>query len=151
MIFAEGYQMKAAVIGADIAGLSCAYRLATSGQHVTLGGHSTYGVDPGFLVFNHRTYPALVKLFKEVGVATAATDMSFSLKMPIAASADSRMLKNRLVPISIQYLHSAAHLHFNSAGLINYHRDYWDAAEELYEKLPLLGGLMRILKRATRK
>ena len=26
------------------------------------------------------------------------------------------------------------------------HRDYWDAAEELYEKLPLLGSLMRWLK-----
>jgi ketosteroid isomerase-like protein len=27
------------------------------------------------------------------------------------------------------------------------HRDYWDAAEELYEKLPVLGSLMRWLKR----
>jgi ketosteroid isomerase-like protein len=27
------------------------------------------------------------------------------------------------------------------------HRDYWDAAEELYEKLPWVGGLMRWLKR----
>lgn len=26
------------------------------------------------------------------------------------------------------------------------HRDYWDAAEELYEKLPVVGGLMRWLK-----
>jgi hypothetical protein len=31
------------------------------------------------------------------------------------------------------------------------HRDYWDAAEELYEKLPVLGGLMRFLKRAANK
>jgi hypothetical protein len=30
---------------------------------------------------------------------------------------------------------------------VAYHRDYWDAAEELYEKLPVLGGLMRFLKR----
>jgi len=30
---------------------------------------------------------------------------------------------------------------------IGMHRDYWDVAEELYEKLPLLGGLMRWLKR----
>jgi steroid Delta-isomerase len=29
---------------------------------------------------------------------------------------------------------------------ITLHRDYWDAAEELYEKLPMLGGLMRWLK-----
>jgi hypothetical protein len=27
------------------------------------------------------------------------------------------------------------------------HRDYWDAAEELYEKLPVVGSLMRWLKR----
>lgn len=27
------------------------------------------------------------------------------------------------------------------------HRDYWDAAEELYEKLPLIGSVMRWLKR----
>jgi ketosteroid isomerase-like protein len=27
------------------------------------------------------------------------------------------------------------------------HRDYWDAAEELYEKLPVLGSLMRWLKK----
>jgi hypothetical protein len=31
--------------------------------------------------------------------------------------------------------------------LITLHRDYWDAAEELYEKLPVLGGLMRWLKK----
>jgi ketosteroid isomerase-like protein len=27
------------------------------------------------------------------------------------------------------------------------HRDYWDAAEELYEKLPVVGSLMRWLKK----
>jgi len=32
-------------------------------------------------------------------------------------------------------------------GRIRSHRDYWDAAEELYEKLPLVGGVMRWLKR----
>jgi hypothetical protein len=34
----------------------------------------------------------------------------------------------------------------DSDGLITVHRDYWDAAEELYEKLPLVGGVMRWLK-----
>ena len=38
-------------------------------------------------------------------------------------------------------------LKLTADGLIEFHRDYWDAAEELYEKLPLLGGLMRWLKR----
>ena len=41
----------------------------------------------------------------------------------------------------------ATHLQFSDRGLVTLHRDYWDAAEELYEKLPLVGGLMRWLKR----
>jgi steroid Delta-isomerase len=32
-------------------------------------------------------------------------------------------------------------------GLVTYHRDYWDAAEELYETLPLLGQLLRFIKK----
>lgn len=44
----------------------------------------------------------------------------------------------------------ASHLVFDAGGQVALHRDYWDAAEELYEKLPLLGGLMRLLKRASR-
>ncbi|NDH57873.1 MAG: nuclear transport factor 2 family protein, partial [Betaproteobacteria bacterium] len=32
-------------------------------------------------------------------------------------------------------------------GKIAEHRDYWDAAEELYEKIPLLRWLMRWLRR----
>jgi steroid delta-isomerase len=41
----------------------------------------------------------------------------------------------------------ATHLRFNGRGKVVYHRDYWDAAEELYAKLPLLGALMRWLRR----
>ncbi len=40
-----------------------------------------------------------------------------------------------------------SHLVLADDGRIRLHRDYWDAAEELYEKLPLVGGLMRWLKR----
>jgi len=39
------------------------------------------------------------------------------------------------------------HLVFNDLGLVTLHRDYWDAAEELYAKLPLIGPLMRWLAR----
>jgi predicted NAD/FAD-binding protein len=92
--------MKVAVVGAGIAGLSCAYELSRPGQpfDVTLfeansyfGGHTntvdvtlegmTYGVDTGFLVFNHRTYPNLLKLFDELEVETAPSDMSFSVML----------------------------------------------------------------------
>lgn len=41
----------------------------------------------------------------------------------------------------------ASHLLLAADGRIRTHRDYWDAAEELYEKLPLLGALMRWLRR----
>lgn len=50
-----------------------------------------------------------------------------------------------------QCIRGATHLRFGTDGKVNFHRDYWDAAEELYEKLPLLGGLMRSLKRLARK
>ena len=42
------------------------------------------------------------------------------------------------------------HLRFDADGRVALHRDYWDAAEELYEKLPLLGGLMRAVRRRLR-
>lgn len=38
-------------------------------------------------------------------------------------------------------------LTFNDQGLITDHRDYWDAAEELWEKLPMIGGLVGWLRR----
>jgi len=44
-------------------------------------------------------------------------------------------------------IRGASHLRFADDGRIAMHRDYWDAAEELYEKLPVLGTLMRWLKR----
>ena len=46
-----------------------------------------------------------------------------------------------------QTIRGATHLVFSEAGLVTLHRDYWDAAQELYEKLPVVGGLMRWLKR----
>lgn len=49
-----------------------------------------------------------------------------------------------------QRIHGITLLRFDAAGKVNYHRDYWDAAEELYEKLPLVGGLVRGLKRYVR-
>ncbi len=89
---------RVAVVGSGIAGLAAAHALAGQAQ-VTLfeagdyfGGHThtvdvtldgvTHGVDTGFLVFNERTYPNLIRLFGQLGVATAASDMSFSVQVP---------------------------------------------------------------------
>lgn len=44
----------------------------------------------------------------------------------------------------------ATHLRFDTQGRVILHRDYWDAAEELYAKLPLVGWLMRGLQRQAR-
>jgi predicted NAD/FAD-binding protein len=63
---------RVAVIGSGISGLSAAYGLR---QH-------SHGVDTGFLVYNERTYPQLIALFAELGVDTAASDMSFSVQVP---------------------------------------------------------------------
>jgi steroid Delta-isomerase len=54
-------------------------------------------------------------------------------------------LKGRkLAPLVVR---GGSHLKLAADGRISEHRDYWDVAEELYEKLPVLGGLMRWLKR----
>ncbi|WP_413816658.1 nuclear transport factor 2 family protein [Piscinibacter gummiphilus] len=47
----------------------------------------------------------------------------------------------------LQTVHGGSQLQLDAIGLILHHRDYWDAAEELYEKLPLVGSLMRWLKK----
>lgn len=49
-----------------------------------------------------------------------------------------------------QCIHGATHLVFDADGRVALHRDYWDAAEELYEKLPVIGAAVRWLKRRVR-
>jgi steroid Delta-isomerase len=53
----------------------------------------------------------------------------------------------RPLPRGARVIRGCSHLRFTTDGRIDYHRDYWDAAEELYEKIPVLGGLMRLLRR----
>ncbi|MET0334150.1 MAG: nuclear transport factor 2 family protein [Rhizobacter sp.] len=47
----------------------------------------------------------------------------------------------------VQTVRGSSHLKLDAIGLITDHRDYWDAAEEFYEKLPVLGSFMRWLKK----
>ncbi|RZS46893.1 NAD(P)/FAD-dependent oxidoreductase [Sphaerotilus mobilis] len=97
---------RVAVVGAGISGLATAWQLGGPDGRAdfqvtlfesgaTLGGHAhtvdvtlpdasgrpvTHGVDTGFLVFNPRTYPNLVRLFDQLQVPLAASDMSFSVQ-----------------------------------------------------------------------
>lgn len=54
------------------------------------------------------------------------------------------------MPDGLWRVQGASHLRLAADGRIADHRDYWDPAEELYEKTPVLGGLMRLIKRRLR-
>lgn len=85
---------RIAVIGSGIAGLACAwllsqrYAVTLIERNDRLGGHShtievsegerRIPVDTGFIVYNERNYPLLVRLLARLGVATQASDMSFA-------------------------------------------------------------------------
>ncbi len=86
--------MKIAVLGAGISGLGSAYLLSQKHEvdlyekEGRLGGHArttmvdeeerSFGVDTGFLVFNHETYPLLTKLFEQLDIKIEKSDMSFA-------------------------------------------------------------------------
>ncbi len=50
-------------------------------------------------------------------------------------------------PEATQRIHGLSVVRFAADGRVAWHRDYWDAAGELYAKLPLVGPLMRFLAR----
>lgn len=52
-----------------------------------------------------------------------------------------------LKPSLARRIHGSSRIRFGADGRVSYHRDYWDAAGELYEQLPVVGALMRWLKR----
>lgn len=88
---------RVAVVGSGVSGLTAAYLLQRK-YDVTLfeaddriGGHAHthdvatpdgrwLGIDTGFIVHNERTYPHLLRLFGELGVATQPTEMSMSVR-----------------------------------------------------------------------
>jgi predicted NAD/FAD-binding protein len=87
---------KIAIIGTGVAGMGCGHFLNTTAdltfyeQNDYIGGHTNtitvdedgtpVYMDSGFMVFNYKTYPNLVKLFKEIGAPVKKTDMSFSVQ-----------------------------------------------------------------------
>jgi ketosteroid isomerase-like protein len=61
------------------------------------------------------------------------------------------LFRMRRFSVDEQCIRGATHLLLTADGRISEHRDYWDAAEELYEKLPAIGTLMRWLKRRANR
>jgi predicted NAD/FAD-binding protein len=88
--------VRIAVVGAGISGLMSS-RLLSRAHDVTLfesnayvGGHThthdielegrRHRVDTGFIVFNPLNYPLLTRLFRELGIESRTTTMSFSVR-----------------------------------------------------------------------
>jgi len=96
-LISKGNRQRIAVIGSGAAGLSAAWLL--SQQHdvtlveadTRLGGHAHtawipddpdspgLAIDTGFIVYNETNYPNLVHWFRELGVTTENSNMSFAV------------------------------------------------------------------------
>jgi uncharacterized protein len=90
--------LRIAVVGGGITGLAAAWLLSSRHEVVLfeeqtrLGGHSntvdvatpggdSVPIDTGFIVYNEPSYPNLTALFDHLGVATAASTMSFAVSL----------------------------------------------------------------------
>ncbi len=97
-----------------------------------------------------RGLPAIQRIFEHMFVALEAP--RFEIR-DVVAEGDQCFLtwdfvfRMKRFRRDEQRIHGGSHLRFAPDGRIAVHRDYWDAAEELYEKLPAVGALMRWLKR----
>ncbi|MBU4181479.1 MAG: isomerase [Burkholderiales bacterium RIFCSPHIGHO2_02_FULL_66_10] len=98
-----------------------------------------------------RGVPAITQIFKHMFVALHEPRFVVTQQIVDGAQAflvwEFRFRFKRFDTVTEQVIHGGSHLTLTEDGRISEHRDYWDAAEELYEKLPGLGALMRWLKR----
>lgn len=93
-------QKSVAVVGSGIAGMTAAhllsrkYKVTLFEAEDRLGGHTatkdvevkgrSWAIDTGFIVFNDWTYPNFIKLLDQLGVASLATEMSFSVSCELS-------------------------------------------------------------------
>lgn len=97
--------------------------------------------------FNEVTGPAAIeRIFRHM--FTQVADPRFRVVERMEAGASAMLVwEFSFGPESARRLiRGATHLKFNERGQVSFHRDYWDAAEELYAKIPVLGALMRGLR-----
>ena len=95
--------------------------------------------------------PEIERIFRHMYVALDQPHFVVTGQVVDGAQAfltwEFRFRFKRFDTTTLQAVRGASHVVFNEQGLVTLHRDYWDAAEELYEKLPVLGGVMRWLKK----
>jgi predicted NAD/FAD-binding protein len=135
--------MKIAIIGTGIAGLGAAYLLQRAHEielfeaNEYVGGHTNtitavyanqaYTVDTGFIVYNTDTYPLLIRLFDELGVATQPSNMTFSTShrgsgFEIASHGYRGLLarkRNLIIPAFWQVIRG--HMRFGREGMADMH------------------------------
>jgi hypothetical protein len=95
--------------------------------------------------------PEIERIFRHMYVALDQPHFVVTGQVVDGAQAfltwEFRFRFKRFDTTTLQAVRGASHVVFNEQGLVTMHRDYWDAAEELYEKLPVLGSVMRWLKK----
>jgi limonene-1,2-epoxide hydrolase len=73
--------------------------------------------------------------------------------LDVAASGHSRYVRWRFAgqgksrPRSPLVIEGMSEITLDADGRVVSHRDYWDAASQVYERLPILGALLRLMKR----
>ena len=94
--------MTIAVVGSGVAGLGAAYALSRAhavelfeaderpGGHVNTISAGARELDTGFIVHNTANYPQLTRLFKELGITTQQSEMSFSVSCACGLEWSSR-------------------------------------------------------------
>jgi ketosteroid isomerase-like protein len=134
----------------DVARIVEAFEAMTPADVARMG--EFYAADAVFKdPFNEvRGVPEIERIFSHMYVAL---DAPYFIVKDVLVQGDQCFLswdfcfRFRRFSSELQTVRGASHLKLGEHGLITLHRDYWDAAEELYEKLPGIGALMRWLKR----
>jgi len=123
----------------DVAGFDAYYR------------HDAQFRDP----FNHVCHiDGIKRIFTHM--FTQVNDPAFRITKTIVGEGDAILFwtfQFRFKGIgskTVQTLEGVTHLEFDDEGRVTLHRDYWDAAEELYGRLPVIGSIMRGLQRMIR-
>ena len=101
-----------------------------------------------------RGVPAIQRIFSHMYVALDEPHFVVTGSVVQGAQCfltwDFRFRMKRFDTTTLQVIRGGSHIVLADDGRIASHRDYWDAAEELWEKVPLLGGVLRALKKRLR-